>query len=92
MGIYAGDSEGSLLKFNAPKDWRSKCEFQYEFKIRGIHKFGLQQVLHCKKESCTFTIGYDQMIRGYGASLDQSQVKSVATGQAKEEREDFFSM
>ena len=32
------------------------------------------------------------MIRGYGASLDQSQVKSVVPGQAKEEREDFFSM
>jgi len=71
LGIYAGDSEGSLLKFKAPKDWRHKCEFEFEYKKRGIHRFGLGQVLHVKKESCTFTIGFDQMIRGYGASLDQ---------------------
>jgi hypothetical protein len=41
MGIYAGDSEGSLLKFNAPGDWRKKCEFKYDDKKPGIHKFGL---------------------------------------------------
>jgi hypothetical protein len=22
LGVYAGDSEGSLLKFKAPKEWR----------------------------------------------------------------------
>ena len=32
------------------------------------------------------------MIRGYGASLDQPQIKQPVNGQAKEEREDFFSM
>lgn len=32
------------------------------------------------------------MIRGYGASLDQPQHKQPASSQAKEEREDFFSM
>jgi hypothetical protein len=41
LGFYAGDSEGSLLKFKAPKEWRKKCEFEFEYKKKGIHKFGL---------------------------------------------------
>lgn len=48
LGIYAGDSEGSLLKFKAPNDWRGskkqgnqKVEFEFEYKKRGIHRFGL---------------------------------------------------
>ena len=39
--------------------------------MKGIHKFGLLQILDVKKESCTFTIGYDQTIRGYGAKQDE---------------------
>ena len=73
LAVYAGDSEGSLLKFKAPKEWRKKCEFEFEYKKRNIHRIGLMQVLHVCKESCTFTIGYDQMIKGYGASLNQAQ-------------------
>jgi hypothetical protein len=67
LGVYAGDSEGSLLKFKAPKDWRQNCEFEFEYKKRGIHRFGMMQVLDVKKESATFTIGYDQVVKGYGA-------------------------
>ena len=37
LGIYAGDSEGSLLKFAASKEWRSKCEFGFDKKFKGIH-------------------------------------------------------
>ena len=41
LGVYAGDSEGSLMKFKAPKEWRSRCEFEFEYKNRGIHSFGM---------------------------------------------------
>lgn len=71
LGFYAGDSEGSLLKFNAPKEWRQECVFSFEYKKKAIHKFGLIQVLDAKKESCSFTIGYDQEIKGYGAQQDE---------------------
>lgn len=70
LGIYAGDSEGSLLKFKAPKEWRTKCEFDFDKKFKGIHgskKFplGIIQVLDVQKESMTFSIGYDHFVRGY---------------------------
>jgi hypothetical protein len=59
LGVYAGDSEGSLLKFRAPKDWRKKCEFDFEFKRKSVHNFGIMQILDVKKESCLFTISFD---------------------------------
>ena len=41
LGIYAGDSEGSLLKFAAPEGWRTKCEFTFEKKFKGLHRSGV---------------------------------------------------
>ena len=41
LGVYAGDSEGSLLKFKAPKEWRKKCEFEFEYKKRAVHRYGM---------------------------------------------------
>ena len=70
LEVYAGDSEGSLLKFRAPGDWRQKCEFEFGFKRKGLHKFGIMAILDVRKESLYFTIGYDQFIRGYSALKD----------------------
>jgi hypothetical protein len=59
LSIYAGDSEGSLLKFKAPKEWRTECEFDFDKKFKGIHRSGIYKILDVKKESMTFSIGYD---------------------------------
>lgn len=37
-----------------------------------MHKFGIIQILDVmKKESCIFTIGYDQAIKGFGKNKDE---------------------
>ena len=59
LGVYAGDSEGSIIKFKAPKEWRTKCEFEFEKKFPKVHRSGIIQVLDVQKESMTFSIGYD---------------------------------
>jgi len=71
--VHAGDSEGSILTFKASDDWRQKCEFSLgDDKKRGLHKFGLLQILDLtKKESCQFTIGYDQYVNGYGKNKER---------------------
>lgn len=62
LAFHAGDSEGSLLEFNANAEWREKCVFELAGdKKRGMHNFGVRQILDVmKKESCIFTIGFDQ--------------------------------
>lgn len=74
LAFHAGDSEGSMLDFKASDDWRQNCEFRLDGdKKRGIHKqnHGIIQILDLmKKESCIFTIGYDQYINGYGKSKE----------------------
>ena len=73
LAFHAGDSEGSLLDFKASDNWREKCEFKLDGdKKRGLHRFGIVQILDVmKKESCIFTIGYDQTIKGFGKNGDE---------------------
>lgn len=73
LAFHAGDSEGSILDFKASDNWRQKCEFMLAGdKKRGMHQFGIIQILDVmKKESCIFTIGYDQTVKGFGKNKDE---------------------
>lgn len=73
LAFHAGDSEGSLLTFKASENWRQECIFSLAGdKKRGMHKFGIIQILDVmKKESCIFTIGFDQTIKGFGKNKDE---------------------
>jgi len=41
LGIFAGDSEGSMLIFRAPEDWRNDCVFELAKKTPSIHRIGI---------------------------------------------------
>lgn len=45
LGILAGDSEGSMLAFKAPEDWRNDCVFELAKKTPSIHRIGIIQIL-----------------------------------------------
>jgi len=59
LGIFAGDSEGSMLMFKAPDNWRSDCVFELQNKTQSIHRIGIIQVLYAVQANFVFTISYD---------------------------------
>lgn len=59
LGIFAGDSEGSMLIFRAPEDWRNDCVFELAKKTPSIHRIGIIQVLLVVQANFVFTISFD---------------------------------
>lgn len=47
LGIFAGDSEGSMLIFKAPENWRHDCIFDLAKKAPApnVHRIGIIQIL-----------------------------------------------
>jgi len=41
LGIFAGDSEGSMLILRAPENWRTDCVFELAKKSPSIHRIGV---------------------------------------------------
>ena len=42
LGIFAGDSEGSMMVFRAPEDWRNvECVFELPKKPVPVHRIGI---------------------------------------------------
>jgi hypothetical protein len=70
LGIFAGDSEGSMLLFKAPDNWRNDCVFELAQKTSSIHRIGIIQVLHAVQANFVFTISYDQQLKGFDATND----------------------
>ncbi len=60
LGIFAGDSEGSMLTFRAPEDWRNDCVFELAKKTPSIHRIGIIQILMVVQANFVFTISFDQ--------------------------------
>jgi hypothetical protein len=59
LGIFAGDSEGSMLIFRAPENWRNDCVFELAKKTPSIHRIGILQVLLVVQANFVFTISFD---------------------------------
>lgn len=61
LGIFAGDSEGSMLVFRAPENYALKSDVIFELakKASAIHRIGILQVLHVPQANFVFTISYD---------------------------------
>ena len=72
IALYAGDSEGSILKFKAPDEWRVKeCIFSLDKKLdKPPHRIGIIQILIVVQANFIFTISHDQYLKGFDATND----------------------
>ena len=72
IALYAGDSEGSILKFNAPDEWRVReCIFSLDKKLdKPPHRIGIIQILIVVQANFIFTISHDQYLKGFDATND----------------------
>jgi WD40 repeat protein len=70
LGIFAGDSEGSMLIFRAPENWRHDCVFELAKKAPSptVHRIGILQILLVVQENFVFTISFDQQLKGFDAT------------------------
>jgi hypothetical protein len=69
IALYAGDSEGSMLEFKAPEDWRTKeCIFSLSKKSQQMHRIGIIEVKIVVQANFIFTISHDQHLKGFDAT------------------------
>ena len=68
LGIWAADSEGSMLIFSSPDNYNHECIFELAKKTPSIHRIGIIQVLLVVQANFVFTISYDQSLKGFEAT------------------------